>query len=316
MTSYHPKVSIIIPCFNAERTIHATLESVLRQTWPNLEVIVLDDGSTDASASVVKQIQSPLVQLERQPNRGQTAALNAALRLATGDYIQYLDADDLIAPEKIELQMKRLLCARNCIASSEWGRFYGKPDEASFEAESVWQDLDPLDWLAMSRADGLGMMFPALWLCPRSIVEKTGFWREDLSLNNDAEYFTRALLNADRVLFCAGARCYYRSGLSSSLSGRKSVDAWASQFKVIELCEQYIYSREYSERTRRAFSQSWQHLAHACYPYSPVLAEVALARGNALHDIRISPGGGTAFRLISRLLGWRFARRVQVLAGR
>ena len=87
------------------------------------------------------------------------------------------------------------------------------------------------------------------------------------------------LLAAERVLFCPGARCYYRSALPGSLSGRKSAAAWASQFRVIELCECQVRAREDSERVRRGFALSWQHLAHACYPYEPALADRALKRG-------------------------------------
>ena len=196
------------------------------------------------------------------------------------------------------------------------GKIYSNPKEAKFAPEEVWQDSTPLDWLAQSRRDGLGMMFPALWLLPRPIVDAIGPWREDLSLNNDAEYFTRALLSADGVLFCPGARCYYRSGVTGSLSGRKSPAAWKSQFTVNELCQQYVLTRENSERMRRGFALSWQHLAHAGYPYDRALAEGALARAQALHPANIEPDGGPTFRFLSRLLGWRLARRLQVASGR
>ena len=252
----------------------------------------------------------------QQNNRGQTAALNTCIAHATGELVQFLDADDLIAPEKIELQIGRLRNHTAAVATSEWGRFYSAPSEAQFNADSTWTDLDPLDWLTLSRAEGLGMMFPALWLVPMGIVRAAGPWREDLSLNNDAEYFTRVLLAADRVLFCPGARCYYRSGLPGSLSGQKTAKAWASQVRVLELCEGYVRNREDSERVRKGFALSWQHLAHACYPYDRTTAQYALERSQALHSVTIHPDGGRTFHLISRLLGWRLARVLQVASGR
>ena len=103
-----------------------------------------------------------------------------------------------------------------------------------------------------------------------------------LTLNNDAEYFTRILLVCQHVLFCPGARCYYRSRVDGSLSGRKSTAAWASQFRVVEFCESEVRAREDSVRVRRAFALSWQHLAHGCYPYEQALAERALERARAL----------------------------------
>jgi glycosyltransferase involved in cell wall biosynthesis len=311
-----PLVSILIPCFNAERYIGETLDSVLNQSWQNIEIIVANDGSTDRSADVVRQFRSPKLSFFEQENRGQTAALNACLARAQGDFIQYIDADDLISPRKLEIQLGRLVEHPKSVASAEWGRFYTNKDETRFVAESVWQDMDPVDWLALSRSDGLGMMLPALWLIPRAIAEAAGPWREDLTLNNDAEYFTRVLLSSDRVIFCPGARCYYRSGISGSLSGRKSSKAWSSQFKVIELCQQYVLAREDSERVRHGFALSWQHFAHACYPYDSTLAEAALARAKDLHPVRIGPEGGATFHAIARLLGWRLARRLQVASGR
>jgi glycosyltransferase involved in cell wall biosynthesis len=311
-----PLVSVLIPCFNAERYIGETLESVFRQSWPELEIVIVDDGSTDGSAGEIKRFQCSKLTVLSQQNQGQTVALNKCVAHSSGAFVQYLDADDLIAPDKIALQMRRLIDRSDCVATAEWGRFYSDPEETRFMAEPVWRDLDPLDWLALSRAEGLGMMLPALWLIPRDLVHRIGPWHPDLTLNNDAEYFTRLLLNTKRVLFCEGARAYYRSGISGSLSGRKSPDAWASQFKVIEMCAQQVLAHEDSERMRRAFSLSWQHLGHSAYPYDPVLAERALERAESLHAISIMPDGGPAFRWLSRLIGWRAARRLQVASGR
>ena len=308
-----PLVSVLIPCYNAQRFISETIESVLSQTWGNLEIIVVDDGSTDGSARELERFSDNRVRVVRQTNRGQTAALNTALAHANGDFIQYLDADDLISPHKIELQMHRLAERTDCVASAEWGRFYNDPKETRFVKEPVWQDLDPLDWLATARANGQDMMFPALWLLPRAIVQRTGPWREDLSLNNDAEYFTRALLNAKRVLFCEGAQCHYRSGIIGSLSGQKTAKAWTSQYAVLDLCESYVRAREDSERVRRGFALSWQHLAHACYPYDSGMAERALQRARTLHSVEIRPDGGTAFHLVTQLFGWRIARKIQAM---
>jgi glycosyltransferase involved in cell wall biosynthesis len=292
------------------------LDSVFAQSWPDLEVIVVDDGSADASAQVIESFTRDNLVLIRQANHGQTAALNAGLSRASGDFVQYLDADDLIDRDKIEIQLTRLLDSPGCVASSSWGRFYGTPENTRFETEEVSRDLGPLDWLAMSRIEGLGMMFPALWLIPMAIVRAAGPWREDLTLNNDAEYFTRIVLGAERVLFCSAARCRYRSGLGGSLSGQKSSHHWMSQLTVLDLCEGYVRAREDSERVRRGFSLSWQYLAHLAYPYDAAIAEKALARARALHPAEIPPDGGPAFKVLSRLIGWRAARRLQVASGR
>jgi glycosyltransferase involved in cell wall biosynthesis len=311
-----PQVSILIPCYNAEKYIGETLESALRQTWPAIEVIVVDDGSDDASVAEIDRFKTAGVRLIRQGHKGAGAARNLAYCGSVGKFIQFLDADDLIDSCKIERQMARIVDHPQSVASAEWGRFHSSPNETRFDPEPVWRDLDPLDWLALSRRDGLGMLLPALWLVPRKIADVAGRWDETLSLGDDGEYFTRILLAAQSVLFCPGARCHYRSFLPGSLSARKSLSAWASQFRVTELCESRVRAREDSERVRRGFALSWQHLAHSCYPYDAGLAECALARARAIHPVAVRPTGGPVFAAVSLIVGWRAARRLQVAAGR
>src|SRR4051794_31437339 len=100
-------VSVLIPAYNVERWIGQALLSALRQTWPRIEVIVIDDGSTDRTAEVAHSVRSRVIRIVSQPNAGACAARNAALALAQGTYIQWLDADDLLHPEKIARQLAR-----------------------------------------------------------------------------------------------------------------------------------------------------------------------------------------------------------------
>jgi glycosyltransferase involved in cell wall biosynthesis len=316
ISAAQPLVSVLIPCYNAARWIRETLESVLAQTWPNIEIIVVNDGSTDDTRSILAEYLCKGVAVIDQPNRGPSAALNRCLSAAHGEFIQYLDADDLIAPDKIELQMARLLEQPDCIATAEWARFRDKSESANFEPDETWQDMDPVDWLVADWREGGGMMYPAMWLLPRRLVETIGPWGEALTLTNDTEYFSRAVLAARKLLFCRGARTYYRSGFSGSLSGLKSRTGWESQYKVISLCQGYLLAREDSERTRRVCSMLWQRFAHASYPYASDLANRALEHAAALHPARLAPEGGSAFKFASHVLGWKAARMLQRLYGR
>jgi glycosyltransferase involved in cell wall biosynthesis len=306
-----PLVSVLIPCYNAERWIGATIESVLQQTWTNIQLVVVNDGSTDRSEAVLREFADPRLTVVSQSNRGQTAALNRCLGEAKGAFIQYLDADDILDRQKIERQMRRLIQAGDCIATSEWARFYDGIENARFEPDENWRDMDPVDWLVSAWRDGGGMLFPAQWLIPRAIVERAGPWREDLTLNNDAEYFARAVLASKRVLFCEGARAYYRSGIALSLSRLRSKSGWISQQKVLEACQTYLLAREDSDRTRRAASLLWQRFAHASYPFDRAIANDAERRAFALHSVRLQPGGGPAFRFLIRFVGWKAGRVLQ-----
>lgn len=308
-------VSVVIPCFNAVRWLGETLASVRAQTHPALEIIAVDDGSTDGTAALLESLSGADLRIVRQANRGQAAALNAGLALARGDYIQFLDADDLLDVDKVELQLARLAEGGQAVASGEWGRFRDDPTTARFEPDACGHDQDARAWLGRNWASGGGMMLPALWLLPRSVVERAGAWNESLSVNIDMEYFVRALLAAGNVRFAKGARCRYRSNVAGSMSGRRDHAAWDSYFRSIELSQAHLGDR-LDEPLRRGLSLVWQRFAHAAFPYAPGLAEEAERRALDLHAARLPPEGGWRFRAAARVLGWRLARRLQRLSGR
>src|SRR5262245_6146422 len=95
-----PLVSILIPAYNAEKLIGYTLQSAVSQTWPRKEVIVIDDGSTDRTAEIARRFASTNVKVVSTLNCGLSAAVNTAYKLCQGDYIQELDADDILSPDK------------------------------------------------------------------------------------------------------------------------------------------------------------------------------------------------------------------------
>lgn len=311
-----PLVSILIPSYNAERWIAQTLESVLCQTHQALEIIVVDDGSTDKTVDVAEAFAARGVRVICQPNAGAAAARNTAFQASRGIYIQFLDADDLISPNKIGCQLLRLLKAPGTVAMCQWGRFIDNPNNIRLSPGSSWHDLSPVDWLVETWNEGAGMLFPAMWLMPREVVTRAGLWREDLSLNDDGEFFTRVVLSSSGVLFCPEGTAFYRSGVVGSLSGIRSVRGWQSGFESIRLSIDATRSVEDSDRVRRCGSLLWQVYAHSVYPYNKKLANMALKNATILHTVTISPDGGPAFRLLSRVVGWKAARVLQKLSGR
>src|ERR1017187_8423307 len=121
-----PLVSILIPAYNAQAWISDTLRSAITQTWQQKEIIVVDDGSTDQTLTIARQFESDSVRVFTQKNQGAAAARNKAFSLSQGDYIQWLDADDLLAPDKIARQMEVLArCkSKRTLLSGAWGKFY------------------------------------------------------------------------------------------------------------------------------------------------------------------------------------------------
>lgn len=310
-----PLVSVIIPCHNAAPWLAATLASVQAQKWPALETIVVDDGSTDDSLAIARRHASDRIHVLTQSNAGAAAARNHGLRHARGDYIQFLDADDLLAPDKIERHLHLLGSTpgnARAVAAGPWGRFEDDPATARFVSEDNWRDAPAVEWLALNFA-GRGMMPPAAWLTPRAIVDAAGPWDERLTLNDDGEYFCRVLLASAGVRFCAEAKSFYRSNLAGSLSRRRSETAWRSALLSQELCIRHLLAAEDSPRTQRAAADLMQRLAYAAWPDAPAIAARAeqLAREHGGSSLRA--GGGRVFRGLAALFGWRFARRLQEL---
>ena len=308
-----PLVSILIPCHNGAPWLAATLESALAQTHPRCEVIIVDDGSTDDSLAIASRFAGRGVDLQGQAARGAAAARNAALRRAQGDYLQYLDADDLLHPEKIARQVARLRSEPpDRVASGAWGSFTDDPRLATFRTEPAWTDALPIDWLVLAWSGG-GMMHPAAWLTPRTMAERAGPWNETLSLDDDGEYFCRVLLAGTGVCFCATARCYYRRHRAGSLSQAKSVDAWRSSHDVCRLVAAQALAREDTTRVRRACALNHLRFAFHAWPYARALARASLAEARRLDSTARRPAAGPRLELLARLVGWRLARRLQAV---
>lgn len=103
-----PLISVIIPVYNGKKTIRETIESVLNQTFYDWELIVINDGSQDSTFEIVSSIQDPRVKIFSYPNAGLAASRNRGIAQACGEYISFLDADDLWTPDKLEAQLTAL----------------------------------------------------------------------------------------------------------------------------------------------------------------------------------------------------------------
>jgi glycosyltransferase involved in cell wall biosynthesis len=306
-----PLVSILIPCHNAARWLAQTLESALAQTWPNREIILVDDGSTDDSLGVARRFEPRGVQLLGQPKRGASAARNRAWRAARGDYLQFLDADDLISPDKIGRQVTALAGGpAGRVASCAWGRFRDDPARAEFVDEAVFRDLDPIEFLVLG-GDAGRMIHPAAWLTPRAVAERAGPWDEALTLNDDGEFFCRVLLASAGITFTPAARSYYRSGLSGSLSQRRDERSRRSQFRSIELITDHLRRAEDSPRVQRATANYYQRFIHDFYPFPADLMDLAEQRIAALGGSTLRPPMGPKTAALARLLGWRRVWRLK-----
>lgn len=309
-------VSILIPAHNSAPWLAATLESALAQTWPDKEIIVVDDGSSDDSAAIARRYEPRGVRVLTQTNQGAAAARNTALAHARGDYVQFLDADDLLAPDKIERQVRRLQSAGDdCIASCAWSRFTTAPHLAAPDPHrELWRDLAPVDWMVLA-AEHNRMMATATWLLPRAIVARVGPWDTAYRTNplDDMDYFDRARAASRRVLFCADALAYYRSALPGSLSQQRSEEAWRAISATLHRSADLLLRLEDSARTRHAAATMLQRFIYESYPAVPELGAKAAARVRELGGTEVQPEFGPVRRRLATLLGWRLTKRLHLL---
>jgi hypothetical protein len=166
------------------------------------------------------------------------------------------------------------------------------------------------DWLVESLSGRDAMMQCGMFLIPRCLLDEAGGWDERLSLVDDFEFFVRVLLKADDLLFCPGFLSY-RSGLSNALSGRRTPEALESAVFSMELGTEAILRREDSPRTRRLSADHLAALGFDVYLTRPDLARRLRRRATALGGSDVRPPGGSVFRRLSHIVGWRAALRLR-----
>lgn len=307
-----PLVSILIPLYNAEAWISETIQSAIAQTWRNKEIIIIDDGSTDNSLEIAQSFSSPILKIISQKYRGGSAARNKAFNQSQGEYIQYLDADDIIAPEKIEVQMYRLINEpTNTVASGAFYRFRNDITKVNYSSDSGWTDFeDPIDWM-LHVAHGKAMFPPVVWLTPRNIIDRAGSWNENITYNDDMEFFTRVLINSKKIAFCPRSWSYYRHGNPLSVGHRKDSTALTSRLRSLQLISKAILSHEDSLRTRNACGILFQKFIFSTYPKEKNLIKDAETEIRGLGVSVQKDFGKGNFKFFSRFFGWKASKWIR-----
>jgi glycosyltransferase involved in cell wall biosynthesis len=313
-----PLVSILIPAYNAETWISETLNSAIAQTWPNKEIIVVDDSSKDQTLAVARKFESDQVKVFTHPNSGAAATRNKAFSLCKGDYIQYLDADDLINPNKISSQMEALGSApdRRVLLSGSWGQFLYRYNRTNFAPSSLWADLAPAEWLTRKMGQNLYMQ-TASWLSSRELVEAAGPWDTRLLGDDDGEFFCRVLLASHGVKFVPDAKVFYRAAGASSLSYIGNSDKKReAQMISMKLHISYLRSLDDSPRARAACVQYLQNWLVYFWPDRMDIVADAQQMAKALGGELKQPYLSWKYSWIEKLFGWPLAHRAQVLLPR
>lgn len=186
-TEYLPKISIITPTLNQGKYIENTIVSVLSQNYPNLEYIIIDGGSTDASVDIIKKYSDRLAYWVSEPDKGHAHAINKGLSVSTGDILAYMNSDDYYMPgafQRVANEYLRhhfdVICGR-CNIVDEKGNILRVTGGGCYRLEEF------LDFMYYSKA---AIVQPEVFFS-RSIFEKCGFFREDIYFVFDYEYWLR-----------------------------------------------------------------------------------------------------------------------------
>ncbi len=203
------RVSVIIPNYNRESLVGETIANQLSQTLPPVEVIVVDDGSTDGSVAVIRSFGNR-VRLLQQANQGPGAARNAGLQIATGEFVQFMDSDDLASRNKLAVQTEALAASGADFAYGPWAK--GRVTTKGFQfADHVLQTAP----LPVSRTmiewflGGWSIVFQTC-LLRRTLLQRVGAFRTDLRTWEDGEYLVRLLLAGAKLVFTPGCLTFYR----------------------------------------------------------------------------------------------------------
>jgi glycosyltransferase involved in cell wall biosynthesis len=309
-----PLVSILIPTYNAQEWIGDTIASALAQTWPRKEIIIVDDGSKDNSLDIARRYASKSVHVVSQENQGAAAARNTAFSHSQGDYIQWLDADDLLAVDKIhkQLEIAERLSDPHILLSSSWARFMYRQEVAEFKPTQLWQDLSSVDWILAKWSHHLHMQ-TATWLVSRELTESAGPWNTKLLGDDDGEYFSRVVLRSKGIRFAPDARVYYRVVGTNRLSyiGRSNAKLDA-QLQSMVLQVAYVRSVEDSPRVRNAIVQYLQTWLPEFYPERPDIVRQLETLASEVGGALQTPQMSWKYAWIDKIFGRVAAKRAQL----
>lgn len=309
-----PLVSILIPAYNASTWISDTLDSAIAQTWPHKEIIVVDDGSTDQTFNIANRFASQGVLVVSQPNQGAAAARNHAFSLAKGDFIQWLDADDLLSADKIARQLATAVSCKShrTLLSCSWGSFMHRSSKAKFSPTTLWCDLPAAEWF-IRKWEGNHHMQTATWLVSRELSLAAGPWDTRLLGDDDGEYFARVIMRSDGIKFVPGAKVFYRVTGSNRLSyiGRSN-NKITAQFLGMKLQIGYLQSILDTPRARAAcvtYLQAW--LIHF-HPERPDILQEAQQLAASLGSSLNPPALCWKYKWLGSIFGFQAAKRAQL----
>jgi glycosyltransferase involved in cell wall biosynthesis len=296
LNAQHPLVSILIPCHNAQRWLRQCLDSALGQTYTNIEVIVVDDGSTDQSPQILREYAGR-IEFEARPHGGGNAARNRLLQLARGQWLQYLDADDYLLPGKISRQMA-YVAANPCVDVVYSPLTLLKEPSGETERFPVEHKTDFVaNFLAWNFTTG-SLLFR------RGALESAGRWNESQVCCQDAELLLRLILQKSRFGLVEGYDMIYRQHGNDTVSKRDPERTIQERMKLTDQLEKHLVdSKQLSDKQKAALARARFESARSLYVWDPRGSRKLMTRAWAEGPVPPTPAGSASYRWTLKWFG-------------
>ena len=302
-----PLVSILIPCYNAERWVKQCIESALAQTYPSKEVIVADDGSTDGTLEVLESFGDK-IQVLQTGHAGANVARNKLVAASRGDWLQFLDADDYLLPEKIADQIQlvdQLNQAVDLVYSPLILRYEARDVE---EAVHIEERADPA--LNFIRWEPFGTL---CLLLRKEAVLDSGGWKEDQPCCQEHEIILRFILNGKRFALVNKPNSVYRHHSSETISKKDPLRVVHQRMALTDRLEQHLNTTGQMTRAHEnALYVARMESARSAYRWNPELARQLRRKAveNGQHWASASPALPIPYQLALRTFGFERAERL------
>jgi glycosyltransferase involved in cell wall biosynthesis len=307
------KVSIIIPSYNALPFIKDTLQKVFDQSYDNYEVIVIDDGSADGTLEFLHTLDYPKLLVKSNKGKGACAARNYGFEISTGEYIQYLDADDFFSSEKIGEQVQLLEQNKDKIAVCSTVHFNMNPKEGIITDKDFLYSTDDSVGFLLNLYGSSGkhsMVQTSAWLTPRALINKAGLWDVSLHKDQDGEFFCRVVMQSKGVVYASNGLNYYRKHKGgNNIANKKEQKHIESQLKALNFKKDQLSDVSETNEFKSAFALQYKILAINAYPDFKQVYKKSMQTSNALGGSNYVPVlGGKVIETIKFILGWKSAK--------
>jgi glycosyltransferase involved in cell wall biosynthesis len=301
-------VSILIPCYNAERWIAQCIESALNQTYANKEVIVIDDGSTDGSLEIIKQYKEQIY-WKTQVNQGGNYTRNRLLELSEGEWLQYLDADDYLLPEKIQHQMQYLLQVPSVDVVYSPSIFeYYKNDTSWQEVLPIPEPHDP--WILLARWY-LPQTGSPLWR--KQAIIDAGGWKVAQPCCQEHELYLRLLISNKTFAYFESPYSVYRQWSEMTVCKQNKSTTYRYRLEILADLEQHLINTHQNIPARiQAINQSRFECARQIWLFDYIWA-LRIVKDIKQYDCNFTPSGAASpigYSFIYNYFGFRVAETI------